>query len=203
MKGGLTLDSKSGWIQGGDSGPIIIPGKPEKSLLITAIRHGDSDYEMPPKKKLPDEEINILVAWVKRGAPDPRPDSQAKAIDTNWWSLKKLTAPKIPAPGHPIDTFIQEKLTQNNLNFAPAADRITLARRLFVNLHGYLPTPEEIAPFVENKSPRATQGLIDQLLASPRYGETMALPWLEAARFADTVVSTTVNALTLGDFGIT
>ena len=127
MKGGLTLDSKSGWVQGGDSGPIIIPGKPEKSLLITAIRHGDSDYEMPPKKKLPDEEINILVTWVKQGAPDPRTDSQAKTIDTNWWSLKKLTAPKIPAPGHPIDAFIQEKLTQNNLNFAPAADRITLA----------------------------------------------------------------------------
>ena len=136
MKGGLTLDSKSGWAKGGDSGPTIIPGKPEKSLIITAIRHEDSDYEMPPKKTLPDEKINILVDWVKRGAPDPRTDSQAKAIDTNWWSLKKLTAPGPPAPGHPIDAFIQEKLTQNNLNFAPPADLTTLARRLIVKHHG-------------------------------------------------------------------
>ena len=174
MKGGLTLDSKSGWAQGGDSGPTIIPGKPEKSLLITAIRREDSDYEMPPKKKLPDNEINILVDWVKRGALDPRADSLAKSIDTKWWSLKKLTTPKIPAPGHPIDAFIQEKLIQQNLNFSPPADLTTLARRLFVDLHGYLPTPEEIVPFTKNKDPRAIQDLVDYLLASPRYGERWA-----------------------------
>ena len=185
MKGGLTLDSKSGWAKGGDSGPTIIPGKPEKSLIITAIRHEDSDYEMPPKKKLPDEKIKILVDWVKRGAPDPRTDSQAKAIDTNWWSLRKLTAPAPPAPGHPIDAFIQKKLTQNNLNFAPPADLTTLARRLFVNLHGYLPTPEKVASFIKNKSARTTQDLIDQLLASPRYGERWARHWLDTIHFAD------------------
>ena len=77
MKGGLTLDSRSGWANGGDSGPTIIPGKPENSLLITAIRHEDSDYEMPPKKKLSDDEIAIITNWIKRGAPDPR-DTQAK-----------------------------------------------------------------------------------------------------------------------------
>ena len=184
MKGGLTLDSRSGWANGGDSGPTIIPGKPEKSLLITAIRHEDSDYEMPPKKKLSDDEIAIITNWIKRGAPDPR-DTQAKKIDTNWWSLRPLNAVKPPISGHPIDAFIEEKLTQNNLNFAPPANRTALARRLFVDLHGCLPTPEEISTYVEDQNPQATKQLVNHLLASPRYGERWARHWLDTIHFAD------------------
>lgn len=185
MKGGLTLDSRSGWATGGDSGPAIVPGKPEASLLITAIRHEDSDYEMPPKKKLSETQIALLTDWVKRGAPDPRIAELPPPIDTQWWSLVPLSAPTPPSDGHPIDAFIRHKLTSTGLAPSPRANRLTLARRLFVDLHGYLPTPEEIADFVQDPTPKAIENLIDQLLASPRYGERWARHWFDVIHFAD------------------
>lgn len=186
MKGGLTLDSPTGWQTGGDTGPAITPGKPDDSLLITAVRYHDSDYEMPPEEKLPDEKIAILVDWVKRGAPDPRKSKLPKSIDTNWWSLQPLGNPSPPAGGHPIDAFINQKLASKNLSPSPPADRTTLARRVYVDLHGYLPTPGEIDSFIKNKSPNATSQLIDQLLSSPRYGERWTRHWLDTIHFADT-----------------
>lgn len=185
MKGGLSLDSRSGWATGGDSGPAIVPGDPGKSLLITAVGYHDPDYEMPPKKKLPEEQIATLTEWVNRGAPDPRVSRQVKPIDTNWWSLRPLIPPSAPASGHPIDAFIQQSLTKAGLKPSPTASRATLARRLFVTLHGYLPTPDQIDSFINSKEPEAIVTLIDQLLSSPRYGERWARHWLDTIHFAD------------------
>ena len=186
MKGGLTLDSKSGWQTGGDSGPAIVPGDPDKSLLITAVKFTDPFLEMPPKKKLADAEIAILVEWVKRGAPDPRKADTPAAIDSNWWSLKKLEAPEVPGDGHPIDAFIRKRLADAGAKPAPAAERGELARRLYVDLHGYMPTPEEVQAFVSDADPQAYAKLVDQLLASPRYGERWARHWLDVVHYADT-----------------
>jgi len=185
MKGGLTLDSRAGWATGGDSGPAIAPGKPEESLLIKAIRYEDSDYEMPPKKPLAKEEVEILVEWVKRGAPDPRKGKSSLA-DTNWWSLKKLSAFQAPPGDHPIDAFIRRRLSKEGLKPSPPASRETLAQRLYLDLHGYHPTPEEVTAFADNTKPRAYLQLVSQLLASPRYGERWARHWLDTIHFADT-----------------
>ena len=129
MKGGLTLDSPTGWSTGGDSGPVVIPGKPEESLLITAVRYEDEDYAMPPKKKLSADEIAILEKWVGLGAPDPRESKLPERIDRDWWSLRPLVAPEVPDSGHPIDAFIRERLASEGLKPGPPADRTTLARR--------------------------------------------------------------------------
>ena len=185
MKGGLTLDSRSGWASGGNSGPAIIPDKPDESLLIKAIRYEDSDYEMPPKKQLAPAEIEVLVEWVRRGAPDPRKGKSSLA-DTDWWSLTKLIAPQLPKGEHPIDAFIQKRLSKEGIKPSKQADRATLARRLYVDLHGYLPTPEEVNAFVQDQDPQAYANLVDQLLASPRYGERWARHWLDTVHFADT-----------------
>ena len=187
MKGGLTLDSRSGWQSGSDNGPVIVPGKPEESLLVSAIRYGDPDLEMPPKKKLSDAEIAILVEWVQHGAVDPRKVETPQLTDTNWWSLKKLVAPKFPGDGgqHPIDAFVRRRLTEEGLNPAERADRTTLARRLHVDLHGFLPTPEEVKSFVDDEDPDAYAKLVGELLASPQYGERWARHWLDVIHFAD------------------
>jgi mono/diheme cytochrome c family protein len=185
MKGGLTLDSRSGWAEGGDSGPTIIPGKPGESRLITAVRYTDPDLQMPPKAKLSDDQIAVLVEWVKKGAPDPRKLETQQLADTDWWSLKKLVAPKPPRGGHPIDAFVQARLKAAGLKPAPQADRTSLIRRLSFDLHGLLPTPEEVAAFANDSDPNAYRNLADELLASPRYGERWARHWLDTIHFAD------------------
>lgn len=185
MKGGLTLDSRNGWKSGGDSGPAVVPGKPEESLLIKAVRYQDEDLQMPPKGKLSEMEIEALEKWVKSGAVDPRKADTPQLTDTNWWSLKKLVAPKVPDPGHPIDAFVQRRLSEAGLKPAARADRRTLARRLYVDLHGFLPTPEEVARFDSDQDPKAYEKLVDELLVSPRYGERWARHWLDVIHFAD------------------
>jgi hypothetical protein len=194
MKGGLTLDSKSGWEKGGDSGPAIIPGDPEESLLIELIRWGDKTHQMPPDKKLPAPEIALFEEWVKRGAPDPRlPTSADKSSD--WWSLRPLPSSesyrsevlKFSKSGpSPIDLLVQKKLHENGLKPSPEADRRTLIRRLTFDLHGLPPTIENVTKFVNDQSSNAYEKLVDQLLASPRYGERWARHWLDTIHFADT-----------------
>jgi hypothetical protein len=185
MEGGLTLDSKSGWATGGDSGPAIVPGKPDESLLIKAVRFDDPDLQMPPEEKLSDEEIALLIDWVQRGAVDPRKEAASQATGTDWWSLKKPTAPEVPADGHPLDAFINRRLAENELQHVGRADRITLIRRLYLDLHGLLPTPEDVQTFVADDSPDAYEKLVDRLLDSPRYGERWARHWLDVVHFAD------------------
>jgi cytochrome c553 len=189
LKGNLYLDSKAGWEKGGDSGePVIIPGKPEESLLIRSVRHEVEDLKMPPKKpKLPDAVIADLVAWVRMGAPDPRDGVkvEAKRADKTWWSLQPL---RTQFRHDTIDGFIEEKLRENGLALSPPADPRTLIRRMTYDLHGLPPTPEEVESFaVESiRNPQsAIRNLVDRLLASPRYGERYGRHWLDVTRFGE------------------
>ncbi len=184
MKGGLTLDARSGWAEGGENGPAVIPGDVEKSLLVRAIRHTDPDLKMP-KEKLPDAEIALLEEWVKRGAPDPRETAPAVAKGSAWWSLKPLP-PAPPVSGNPIDHFIRAKLAEKQLAHSPETDRRTLIRRVSADLIGLPPTPEEVDVFVASTDPQAYEKIVDALLASPRYGERWARHWLDTIHFADT-----------------
>jgi hypothetical protein len=190
MKGGLALDSRSGWEQGGASGPTLVPGQPEKSRLVQAIRHTDADLKMPPKGKLPDAEIALLVEWVQRGAPDPR--ITAKPNGAGWWSLAELTRSPVPAVPdgdtgvrHPIDAFILARLREKGLFPSTEADRRSLIRRLTFDLHGLPPTPEDVEAFVRDADPHAYEKLVDRLLASPQYGERMARLWLDVVHYGE------------------
>jgi len=188
MEGNLALDWKSGWSTGGDRGPAILPGSPDGSLLVRAVRHVDPDLRMPDDK-LPDEELAILEAWVRDGAVDPRvaePVAADAAVD--WWSLRPLVAPPIPegaGPGNPIDAFLDARLAAEGLPTVPEADRRAFIRRVSIDLHGLPPTPEEVAAFIADEAPGAHERLVDRLLASPRFGERMARHWFDGIHFAD------------------
>ncbi len=191
LKGNLYLDSKAGWEKGGDSGdPIIVPGKPEASLLIRSIQHLEPDMEMPPKKpKLPEPVIADLVTWIKMGAPDPRDGAkiEAKRGDKSWWSLQPNKTDLNTAGS--IDEFIAAKLKEKGLDFSPPADPRTLIRRVTYDLTGLPPTADAVAKFVEayssDRSTKTYSDLIDRLLASPRYGERWGRHWLDVVRFGE------------------
>ena len=188
MKGGLTLDSRSGWEQGGDLGPAVVPGQPDESLLIKMIRWTDDEHQMPPKEKLPPGEIALLEEWVKRGAPDPRV-TEERPSDLDWWSLKPLVSPPLPevaGVAHPVDRFIRARLAERKLTPSLEADRRTLIRRLHHDLHGLPPTFAEVEAFVNDSDPKAYEKLVDRLLSSPRYGERWARHWLDTIHFAET-----------------
>ena len=198
QQGGLRLDSRAALLNGSDNGAVVVPGEPEKSLLIKAIRH-DGDVRMPPKSKLPDEAIAHLTAWVKMGAPWPQESVQADRqlgsvaeVRRTHWAFQAVKKPALPAvkkPGWvktPIDAFVLAGLEAKGLTPSPAADRRTLIRRLTIDLHGLPPTPEEVADFEADRTPDAYARLVDRLLASPRYGERWGRHWLDVARYADT-----------------
>ena len=194
MEGGLTLDSRTGWSEGGERGPAIVPGKPAESLLIKAIRRGDAKLQMPPDEKLPDGTVELFVEWVKRGAPDPRTKlaNNDKGDPLDWWSLRRLKRPAVPKSsngnakdGNQIDAFVQQRLLTEGLTPVARVDRRTLIRRLYFDLHGLPPTPEAVAAFVADPDPLAYAKLVDRLLDSPRYGERWARHWLDTVHFAD------------------
>lgn len=208
VKGGLLLDTRDGLLKGGDTGPAVVPGDPEKSLLIKAVRYGDPDLQMPPKdKKLSDSQIADLVAWVKMGAPDPRvapvQSSNAPAPKAPYdfaaarrqWAFHTPADPAIPMVKNkkwsksPIDHFILARLEEKNLKPAPPADKRTLIRRATFDLTGLPPTPHEVDAFLEDKSPDAFAKVVDRLLASPRYGERWARHWLDVVRYTDSLDS--------------
>jgi mono/diheme cytochrome c family protein len=180
-KGGLRMDSREALLRGGETGPTLAPGDPDRSLLVRAIRYGDS-LKMPPKGKLPEEEIAALTRWVRAGAPWP-----AEAH----WAFRPPIDPTLPRvrnpswPKSPIDHFVLARLEAAGLAPAPEADRRTLLRRATFDLHGLPPTPEEIDAFVADESPGAFERVVDRLLASPRYGERWGRRWLDVARYAD------------------
>ncbi len=201
QKGGLRLDSRAAWQEGGDSGAVIIPGKPDESPLIQAVRYADEDLQMPPKQRLAPAEVALLAEWVRRGAPDPR-EAPAGAAASGprrptleaaraQWPFTPLAKPAIPAAAAgvaPIDAFVRAKLAVHNLTPAPRAEPRTLIRRLTFNLTGLPPTPGEVAAF-ESDSVRnpesAIPDLVDRLLASPRHGERFARHWLDVVRYVD------------------
>lgn len=199
VKGGLLLDTREGLLHGGNSGPAIVPGKPEESLLITAVHYTDEDLRMPPKgEKLPDEAIADLTEWVRRGAPDPR-DLAAKGssasyggVGKNHWAfqpVKKQTVPTVANAAwcqSPVDNFILAKLEASKLAPNPAADKRTLIRRVTFDLIGLPPSEAEIQAFLADSSPDAFAKVVDRLLGSPQYGEHWARYWLDVVRYADT-----------------
>src|SRR6266496_574605 len=192
VEGGLLLDSHEGILKGGDTGPAIVPGDPEKSLLIEAVRSAEQDLPMPHKdKKLPDAQIADLVAWVKMGAPGPRmmrKHTGGMAAKANsWWAFQPVQRPRLPAAGegNPIDAFVDQRLASAGLKKAAAADRRSLLRRATFDLTGLPPTPGEIAAFLTDHSPDAFARVVDRLLASPAYGQRWARHWLDVVRYAD------------------
>jgi hypothetical protein len=200
VKGGLLLDTREGLLKGGDTGPAIAPGDPDKSLLIKAVRYTDPDLQMPPKKKkLSDDKIAYLVEWVKMGAPDPRAPKTAggsrDAINkkaAEHWAFQPMKKPEIPSVKNarwvqtPVDAFVLAKLETKHMHPSAKADKRTLIRRASFGLTGLPPTPEEVREFEEDNSPEAFEHVIDRYLASPRYGERWARHWLDVARYSDT-----------------
>jgi hypothetical protein len=198
LKAGLRLDTREGTLKGGETGAAsVIPGDPDRSLLIKAIRYGkDDELKMPPKERLPANVVADFEAWVKRGAPDPRSTGEVKGVDLSkarlHWSFQAPKDHPLPAVRQkdwvksPIDAFILAKLEANGLKPQAAADRRTLLRRATMALHGMPPTVEEIDAFVADKSADAWDKVIERLLASPRYGERWGRHWLDIARYSDT-----------------
>ena len=202
VKGGLLLDTAQGLLKGGDSGPAVVPGKPDKSLLLASIKHSDPDPDlaMPPKKDiLPDEVIANFTEWIKMGAPDPRDNKATRknAWDENTakkhWAFQPIKNSPVPTPTdaknfieNPIDAFVLAKLTEKKLAPSAPADKATLLRRVTYDLTGLPPTAKETDAFLADQSPEAYEKVIDRLLASPTYGERWGRHWLDVARYADT-----------------
>ena len=198
-KGGLWLDRRSGWEVGGDSGPAIIPGDTENSLLLRSIRYHDPDLEMPPEKKLPDRVVTDFETWIQAGAFDPRSGESGapeSGIDLEkgreFWSFQPIRNPEPPAvkqeewPRDPVDRFILARLEAKGLPPATDADRETLLRRASLVLTGLPPTLEEQQAFLADESPDAFGSVVDRLLASEAFAERWGRHWLDIMRYADT-----------------
>jgi hypothetical protein len=197
VKGGFRIDSREGLLKGGDTGPAIVPGDPEHSLLIKAVRYTDQDLQMPPKgNQLPENVIADLVAWVKMGAPDPRLATVAQKawLDSSktHWAWQPLARPSIPEVRDlmwaktPVDNFILAKLEEKGMKPNPPADKRTLIRRATFDLIGLPPTAAEVEAFLKDDSTDAFAKVVDRLLASPHYGERWGRHWLDVARYSDT-----------------
>jgi hypothetical protein len=201
--GGLDLHTRAGMLKGGDSGPAIVPRKPDESLIIRKIRSGD----MPPKKRL--REVSIkpispaetekLAKWIALGAPEgvsadldaAKPDPLVSDKDRKFWAFQPPRQPPLPPVQHaefvknPIDNFVLSKLESKGLTFSPEADKLTLVRRVYYDLTGLPPAPEEAKAFLADNDPHAYENLVDRLLASSEYGEHWARYWLDLAGYAD------------------
>ncbi len=199
LRGGLRLDSRAGLRAGGESGPAIIPGQPDESALVRAIRYRDEDLKMPPKGKLPDTVIADFEAWIRMGAPDPRTGPAPAAVKASaglaqgraLWSFrspKKSSPPAVKRTGwsrDEIDRFLLSALEARALTPAADADRSRLIRRATFDLIGLPPVPEELDAFLADDSPDALAKVVDRLLASPRFGERWGRHWLDVARYAE------------------
>jgi mono/diheme cytochrome c family protein len=204
QEGGLDLRSKEAMLKGGKSGPAIVLGKPEESLLIKKISSG----EMPPKQKLivvgvkpiTPAETEKVARWIRQGAPEtPSPpdfagtakDPLVTEKDRQFWAFQTPKHPDQPAVKHadrvrnPIDAFVLAKLESKGLTHSPEADKLTLIRRAYFDLAGLPPEPREVKEFLADKDPQAYEKLVDRLLASPRYGERWGRHWLDVAGYAD------------------
>ncbi|MEE3372286.1 MAG: DUF1553 domain-containing protein [Planctomycetota bacterium] len=181
---GLRLDRPQGVFRATDGSPLIRPGHPEQSDLVKRIRSADPDYVMPPpaaRQRLTATEVERIETWIRQGA--------------QWdehWAFVAPRRPALPAlrqaawTRNPIDHFVWESLKNEELSPSPVADRRTLVRRLHLDLTGLPPTADQVREFLADRRPDAYEALVDRLLGSPRFGERIALPWLDAARYADT-----------------
>ena len=205
QEGGLDLRHREAMLRGGKSGPALVPGKPDDSLMVKRIRA----EEMPPHSRLTEvsvkpmdpEETKTLVRWIEQGAPlavdevdlaGTADDPLVRPQDKDFWSFRPPQPPAIPRVTEsfrlqtPIDAFIDQKLAETRLSFSPAADRLSLLRRVTLDLTGLPPDPSDAQAFAEDNSPDAFERVVDQLLASPRYGERCGSHWLDVAGYSET-----------------
>ena len=184
QRGGLRLDRKVDAFAGGDSGAAFTPGKAADSALLKRVA-SDGDDRMPPKgERLTAAQLGVLKAWIDQGA--KWPDDGSASTSADWWSFKPVKRPAVPAGDNPVDHFIRTKLRDKGLSPSPEADRRTLIRRLYFDLIGLPPTPEEVDAFVTDTAPDAYEKLVDRLLASPHHGERWARHWLDVVHFGET-----------------
>ena len=201
-KGGLALDHRDGWRQGGDSGPALAPGKPDESVLLAALRY--ENFEMPPTGRLPDNVVQDFATWIEHGAVDPRtsPPLATKPTDAawedvfqerlGWWSLQPLVKPAVPAvalrdwPRGEVDHFILAAIEARQLAPAAQADHRTLGRRLSFALLGLPPTAAALERLAADPSPSAYENYVDELLESPQFGEHWARHWMDIVHYSDT-----------------
>lgn len=200
-EGGLRLDSRDAVRAGGDRGPAVVPGSPEKSILLTAVTHSNPDLKMPPqRRKLPESIINDLRKWIEMGATDPRDEASAELASVrkaglDFWAYQIPTRPDVPRVDgdvwsrQDVDHFVLTKLRQRGLVPSSEADMPTLIRRLYFDLIGLPPTPNAINDFVgrvrKEGVDSALAAEVDVLLASPQFGERWGRHWLDVARFAE------------------
>ena len=201
QSGGLRLDSREAILKGGANGPAVVPGDPQKSLLIQAVSQTHTSLKMPPGDKLEESEVADLVKWVGNGA--VWSGSAAPAVATGagyqitpqqraFWSFQPITNPAPPRARlaawqrNAIDAFVLARLDEKKLVPSARASKLTLIRRATFDLIGLPPTPQEIDAFVADQSPQAFAKLIDRLLASPNYGERWGRHWLDVVRYSDT-----------------
>jgi hypothetical protein len=198
QRGGLVLDSRDGLRNGGDKGPVVVPGKPKDSLLLQAVRYSE-ELRMPPKGKLPDAVVADLEKWIALGAPDPRtatvagtsPKSLGVREGRKFWAFQPPRRHRVPKvqdtnwPRSDIDSFLLAGLEAKGLRPAADADRAVLLRRAYFDLIGLPPSPEQDDAFVHDRSPDAFARVVDGLLASPHFGERWGRHWLDVARFAE------------------
>ena len=202
LKAELRLDSRAGLLKGGETGPVVVPGKPEARLLIRAVVYLDSELEMPPTKKLPDRVIADLQEWIRMGAPwpeeKPSTGDKTETGSRDWdklrlesWAFRPITKPTPPQTknpdlvNNPIDSFVLEKIEARGLKpLGKAAGRVLL-RRIYIDLTGLPPTPAEVEAFLGDKRPDALNHVVDSLLDSPHYGERWARHWRDTARYSD------------------
>ena len=198
VEGGLRLDSRAAWQHGGDSGKVIVPGKPDESRLLKAVLYQDPTLAMPPDNALPKREIEVLQKWIRMGAPDSRTkeiDSGVREINMEagrkFWSFQPIREPQPSVVKDnawlktPVDRFVLARLEEQGLLPVSRVSRRTLIRRATLDVLGLPPAPEEIESFVNDKSSSAWPRLVDRLLASRHYGERWGRHWLDVARYAD------------------
>ena len=202
-KGGLLLDTREGIRAGGDSGHAVVPGNVKDSLLIKALSYTDKDLAMPPKKeggKLPDDVIGKFEQWVQMGAPDPRENAAGKIVVRKTWDVEEgrkfwaYQSPKVaPAPAvkdaawprSDVDHFLLAAMETKGLHPVVDADKATLIRRVYFDLIGLPPRPEEVDAFLNDNTPNAYAKIVDRLLASPQFGERWGRHWLDVARYGE------------------
>lgn len=199
--GGLSLETRAGWQKGGESGPAVIPNDSDASLLIQAVKH--QSLTMPPEgegEKLSDAQIDALVRWINRGAPDPRDDvakigGMTREDAESWWAFQPLHGIGDPLSAQVLDELLGAKIAEHSLTANPKADRRTFIRRATYDLTGLPPTRREVQLFLDDESDDAYAQAIERLLASPQYGVKWGRHWLDVVRYADTAGENTDRPL--------
>jgi hypothetical protein len=187
VKGGLSLDTRQGILNGGDSGPSVVPGKIDESLLLDYIESGD----MPPDNPLDEDVVNNFRQWIKMGMPDPRYKPENRAIELrqarNFWAFKKVTKPPVAKydNGTEIDAILNSEIEKHKLHSVELADDYSIVRRLYFDLIGLPPSVEQIKGYVDNTSEDKYEKLVDSLLQDEGFGEKWGRHWLDVARFAE------------------